>query len=400
MENSRIDDLIAVTTLVRSGQATNRGEISRQLGLRSTTVSDLVGQLISCGVLHENTARGRGKGRPAAVLSLNQLRLGAVFVTVTDQTLVASAVDLDLRVLGQQTAAPPQDTSTEAMTEVLRRLVADTAALFAPQVELCAVVCSLSGLLDVGRLTWCVSARWPEMRDLDLGDALDEFDCPVWLVRNLDAELAGRRISENHGPGETALLLHWGHGIGAAYAAGGDVVNRDRGRFCEIGHWRLGNGRDVRCTCGNTDCLETVAALWSIRPALLTEFPELPYSEGAIAAHLARMDLRDSAVVEDALVEVLRLTANLCRLLFPDRVILTGPFVQNPEVFSRFVQSLEKAPMLRSHDKVRVSVSDCSHAPELAGALREPFAVALRTLLEQGDTVPTRPARRAQAPVK
>jgi predicted NBD/HSP70 family sugar kinase len=385
MDNSRTDDLIAVMALVRNGQATNRRDISRRLGMRSTSVSDLVGQLINRNLLHENTNRGLGKGRPAAVLSFNQQRLGAVFITVIDQTLVASAVDLDLRVLGQVTAMPHQTSDTAAMIKTMRQLVADTVAIFAPQVEFCAIVCSMSGLLDISRLTWCVSARWPELHNLDLGVALAEFDCPIWLIRNLDAELAGLRLQENHRPDETALLLHWGHGIGAAYAAGGDVVNRSRGRFCEIGHWGLGNGRGLRCNCGNTDCLETVAGLWFIRAALSAEFSNLPYSESGIAAHLAKIDLRDSPVVQGALSEMLRLTANLCRLLFPDRVILTGPFVQNPEIFSRFVQTLEKAPILRSLDKVRVSVSDGAQSPELAGAMGEPFTAALRTVLEWDD---------------
>lgn len=393
MDTSRTDDLIAIAALVRSGKATNRGDISRQLGLRSTSVSDLVGQLIAHDLLHENPARSRGKGRPAAALSFNPLRLGAVFVTVTDQTLVASAVDLDLRVLGQRTAAPPQGSDNAAIADCLHRLVQETAAILAPQVEFCAVVCSMSGLLDVGRKIWCVSARWPALRNLDLGAALAGFGRPVWLIRNLDAELAGLRLHENHRPEEAALLLHWGHGIGAAYASDGVVVNRSRGRFCEIGHWGLGNGRGLRCNCGNTDCLETVAGLWSIRPALAQEFTGLPVSESGIAAHLARMDLRASPVVQGALSEMLRLTANLCRLLFPDRVILTGPFVQNPEVFSRFVQTLEAAPMLRSLDKVRVSVSDSNQtsemAPELTGALAEPFAAALRQVLGPVDVHPS-----------
>ncbi|WP_226782415.1 ROK family protein [Oceaniglobus trochenteri] len=385
METDRTDDLVAVASLVRSGQATNRGEISRQLGMRSTTVSDLVGRLIAQEVLHENAARGRGKGRPAAVLSFNQQRLGAVFVTVIDQSLVASAVDLGLRVLGQVTAHPPTHSDTETVARMMHRLVQDTAALFAPQVELAAVVCSMSGLLDAEHKIWCVSARWPELRNLDLGAALGDFGCPVWLIRNLDAELAGLRVIERHHPEENALLLHWGHGIGAAYASGGEVVNRNRGRFCEIGHWGLGNGRGRQCSCGNTDCLETVAGLWAIRPALAREFPGLPHSESGIAAHLARMDLRDSPAIQGALAEVLRLTANLCRLLFPERVILTGPFVQNPDVFARFVQTFDAAPMLRSLDKVRVSVSDNSDLSELSGALSEPMDRALRDLVAGSD---------------
>lgn len=400
MDTNRIDDLISIVGLVRSGQATNRGEISRQLALRSTSVSDLVGQLIAHDLLNENTVRSRGKGRPAAVLSFNPLRLGAVFVTVMDQTLVASAVDLDFRILGQLTAAPPQEADNTAIAACLRSLVRDVAAMFAPQVQLCAVVCSMSGLLDVDRKIWCISARWPELRNLDIGKALDGFDFPIWLTRNLDAELAGRRLQESHGPEETALLLHWGYGIGAAYAAGGDVVNRNRGRFCEIGHWGLGNGRGRRCNCGNMDCLETVAGIWSIRPALAREFSGLPLTEAGIAAHLAQMDLRDSQVVQSALSDVLRLTANLCRLLFPERVILTGPFVQNPEVFSRFVQTLEFAPLLRSLDKIRVSVSGSTQSPdltaELTGALNLPFAAAIRRVLEQDEAAPARPVGRSR----
>ncbi|AUH33022.1 ROK family protein [Paracoccus tegillarcae] len=397
MDSNRTDDLIAVTSLVRGGQATNRGEISRQLGLRSTTVSDLVAQLVAEDVLYENASRGRGKGRPAAVLSFNQQRLGAVFITVTDQTLIASAVDLDLRVLGQITAAPPQGADNAEMTRCLCQLVRDTAAIFAPQIEICAIVCSLSGLLDIGRKTWCTSSRWPAMRNLDLGAALAEFDRSVWLVRNLDAELAGIRLHENHGAEETALLLHWGHGIGAAYAAGDVVVNQNRGRFCEIGHWGLGNGRGQQCNCGNTDCLETVAGLWSIRPALSQEFPGLPFSESDLAKHMARLDLGVSPVFQAALSEMLRLTANLCRLLFPERVILTGPFVQNPEVFSRFVQALGAAPMLRSLDRIRVSINEDGNGRELAGAMGQPFATALRDVLSRDQP---RPAGRARAQAK
>ncbi|WP_424928930.1 ROK family protein [Amaricoccus tamworthensis] len=381
MDTGRTDDLIAIASLVRAGKATSRGEIGRQLGLRSTTVSELVGQLASREVLLENTTRGRGKGRPAAVLSFNPLRLGAVFITVLDQSLVASAVDLDLRVLGQVSTAPPPETDNGAMARAIQLLVQEAQAFFPPQVELSAVVCSMSGLLDVGRKTWCVTARWPKVRNVDLGAALDSFRCSIWLIRNLDAELAGVRHKENHGVEETALMLHWGYGIGAAYSAGGDVVNRTRGRFCEIGHWGLGNGRGLRCSCGNTDCLETVAALWSIRTQLCREIPGLPNSEHGIGGHLRQLDLSTSPTLQEALEEVLRVTANLCRLLFPDRVILTGPFVQNPEVFSRFVQTLEVAPILRSLDKVQVSVSNGGQTEELAGAVRTPLASELRRIV-------------------
>ena len=183
---------------------------------------------------------------------------------------------------------------------------------------------------------------------------------------------------------ESMLLLHWGHGIGAAFSTGGEVVNRHRGRFCEIGHWGLGNGQGRRCRCGNADCLETVAALWALRPALAETMPGLPLGESELAGSLRTLDLERVPVLVTALAEVLRLTANLCRLFFPDRIVLTGPFVQNPEIFSRFVQTLAHAPLLRSLDKVSVAASTGGLEFEIAGALRDPFGIALRNLIRRG----------------
>ncbi|MCZ0964031.1 ROK family protein [Paracoccus sp. EF6] len=382
MDAARIDDLINLSNLVRDGKATNRRTIARQLGLRSTTVSELVGELVQHDILIETMARARGKGRPAAVLSFNQQRLGAVFITVTDQRLEASAVDLGLRVIGTLTVAPNRDADNLVLGQCIRQLVRDTAALFARDVQLCAVVCSLSGLLDAKRRTWCVSSRWPNMRNLDLGAELSGFAAPVWLIRNLDAELGGILAREPDMSTEAVLLLHWGHGIGAAYATEGNVVNSTHGRFCEIGHWGLGNGRGVECTCGNRDCLETVASLWSIGTQLAKDVPSIDQSERQFAVALRQVDLGASVVLGTALSEMIRITANLCRLLFPNRVILTGPFVQNPEVYTRFVVALEQAPILRSLDRIRVTLGHESPEAEISGALARPFATAFRNLLE------------------
>ncbi len=380
MESNRTEELVTVARLVRDGQATTRGDVAQALSMRSTTVSELVGDLVAKDLLRESTIKPRGRGRPAASLNYNHRRFGAVYISVVDRTVIARAVDMAYRVLAESRVTPAEDAGNDAMADCMRRLVADIVGKFPAGIEICAIVCSLPGLLDVGRSLWCVSSRWPRMRDFDVAKALADVDCPVGLVRNLDAELAGIRLQEGHPASETALLLHWGHGIGAAYSADGEIVNRSRGRFCEIGHWSLGNTVGRRCTCGNTDCLETVAALWALGPQLRRTFSDLPLDESGLAEQLHRLDLLESPAMEDALKEVLRLTANLCRLLFPDRMILTGPFVQNPDIFSRFVQALEQAPLLKSLDKIRVSVNHNGMNHEVASALREPFATAVSGL--------------------
>ena len=383
-EPTRGREIAAVLALVRTGKASTRGEIVEQLNLRSSSVSDFVGELVAKDLLRESTPRRRGRGRPAAFLIYNAQRFGAIFMKVSGRSIAAKAVDMAGRVIAQRIAMPPHGTGNAEMAATVLDLARSVEADFPAGVEVAAVVCSLSGLLDAPRMRWCFTSRWPELRNLDLAEALAPLGHPVVLVRNLDAELCGR-LAEAGGAAaaESVLLLHWGYGIGAAYHTEGAIVNRTHGRFCEIGHWRLGNARGATCTCGNTDCLETVAALWSLEPALRRAFPNISTNEAELGPIARRLDLLSVPEMVEATHEVVRLTANLARLLFPDRIILTGPFVHHPEIFTRFVDALERAPVLRALDRVSVAAGEAVERYEMAGALTDVFEDALNRLIAQ-----------------
>lgn len=374
-----------VARLIRDGQARSRGEISRILSLRSTTVSELVGDLVEKELLLESPVRKQGRGRPVAMLRFNEQRFGAICVSVVDRRLVAKAVDLGYHVLAEAECEPPQDAGNDEMATCIRDLITQMAAGFPAGIELACVVLSLSGLLDISRGLWCVSSRWPRLSNLSLAAALADLPWPVTIIRNLDAEMTGIRMGEGYPATESILLLHWGHGIGASLSADGAVVNRSRGRFCEIGHWGLGNSRGHPCTCGNKDCLETVAALWALGPKLRAAYPDLPLEEHRLASELGRLDLMSVEAMQEALSQMLRLTANLCRLFFPDRIILTGPFAQNPEIFRQFIDTISNAPLVKSLDMVRVSISEMGQRQEIMGALSAPFETILERYLERQD---------------
>lgn len=380
-ETQRTHELRAVLDLVRMGKATTRGEIIAHLNLRSTTVSELVGELVETDLLRESVAKQRGRGRPAAFLTYNTQRFGVIFMQVASRSIVAKAVDMAGRVVGETHSAPPAETGNNEMASVLRHLAAEAIERFPTGVEPIAVVCSFSGLLDAPRKLWCFSSRWPNVSNLDVGEVLRSLGKEVILVRNLDAELAGRLANAGSRREESVLLLHWGYGIGAAYYTEGAIVNRQRGRFCEIGHWSLGNARGTRCTCGNTDCLETVAALWSLGPQIKSVYPDLPLDEDAFGPIAERLNLLGIPALAEATREVVRLTGNLSRLLFPHRIILTGPFVRNADIFHRFAIALEAAPVLRSLDRTVVTSGEHSSRHELLGAVETVFEDARSNLL-------------------
>ena len=377
-------DLVAVANLVRDGRAATRGEIASLLSVRSSTVSDRVGRLLEAGLLYEAKPRPRGRGRPASSLSYNHRRLGAILVTVTGRELVAMTVDLDFRIIAEMRVTPASDTGTADMGDHLATLVRALRLDLPIGTDLCAVVISVSGLLDVPTSRWCMSSRWPNLRDLGIGRALGPLPCPLHIMRNLDAELSGVRMRDPDIAKRASLLLHWGEGIGAAYSDGISVVNQSIGRFCEVGHWELGDRRGRACPCGNTDCLETVAALWSLEPHFRRAYPELGRSETSIGETFWQLELEECSEMVAALGEVLRVTTNLCRLLFPERIILTGPFVQNPAVQSGFMKALKRAPLLSSLDQIKVSINEIRTNDELAGALAAPLGAGVASLLETG----------------
>ncbi|GAB5374270.1 MAG: hypothetical protein AcusKO_07320 [Acuticoccus sp.] len=378
---NRMRELAAVLELVRTGRASTRGEIVSLLNLRSTSVSDFVGELVEKDLLRESTPRRRGRGRPAALLTYNAQRFGAVVLQVTGRRLIARAVDMGGRIVAEHTDAPPQDSPNDAMATTLARLAGAAAAEFPAGVEVVAVVCSLSGLLDARQKRWCFSSRWPQLHNLDIEAALRPLGHAVVLVRNIDAELTGRLADLDNGHDKSVLLLHWGHGIGAAYYTEGEIVNRTNGRFCEIGHWQLGNGRGAPCACGSTDCLETVAGLWALRPRLEAAFPGIAATEPELLADAMRFDLLSVPEVARATSEMVRLTSNLSRLLFPDRIIVTGPFVHNSAIFARFKSELEREPVLRAQERMVISAGEAMERFETAGALTGIFEAARERLI-------------------
>jgi len=379
-----IGALLDVFDVVADARASTRGEIAQLLGVRPTSVSLLVGELVARDLIRDSAVKGQGRGRPTGFLAENPGRLVALYFHIVSSTVFARAVTRAGDVLAVASASPPREADNAAMAGALRGLAEKVLGSLPKGARHVATVCSLSGLLDVEHRLWCFSSRWPELANLDLRAVLAAFGPDPVLVRNLDAELAGRiAVTEGAQAPSNVLLLHWGYGIGGAFATPDGIVNQGKGRFCEIGHWRLDNHAGRRCTCGNEDCLETVAALWALHPGLVAEFPDLPLDEEAMGPLVEGLDLLGSAPLREALRQTVRITTNLCRLLFPERIILTGPFLRNDAIFARFSQSLTAAPILRSMDRpVVVQGQDNATLLEMQGALRAPFRAALIAALQ------------------
>lgn len=361
-------DRARIYRLVTTGQAQSRSDIAKILQLRSTTVSRAVSELVARRLLVESSTVGLGRGRPAAVLIANPRAIGAAVIHVVSQSMVGAIVDLNGEIIHRRSVTVPSESGNAEITSALRSLSSDLIAAMPHGMANAGLSMSLSGLIDLQHNQWLVSSRWPSMRNLNVETILAPIVGKVRICRNLDAELRARVASEPEGFSGGTLLVHWGWGIGLSYAVDGEPLSPAGGSFGEIGHWRFSVLEGRRCGCGNQACLETGAALWSLIIPLRERWSHLTEDEEVLSETLAQADILSLPEVRDAAFILARALANACRLLFPRRILISGPFVRNNRLFSYFDNLFREEGGIAGYASPKITAVRASHDREIQGA--------------------------------
>ncbi|GAA2441076.1 ROK family transcriptional regulator [Streptomyces macrosporus] len=262
--------------LIRSGEATTRGELQRVTGLSRSTVGNRLDRLFRAGWIREGATVpvGGGGGRPAGRLEFDGTHAVVLAVDLETRYGRAAALDLRGRVLAEHTGSLNVEDGPD---EVIDRL----ARWFPPLLERAGAapgdVCGI-GLSVPGPVEWesgqvvqpPIMPGWdrhpiPERmrrayREHVLRDAgTGEDGTPVVLVDN-DANLMAYAEQRVHYPDCGAfLLVKVSTGIGAGLVVDGRVYRGIDGGAGDIGHIRLHDRTDALCVCGSYGCLAAVA---------------------------------------------------------------------------------------------------------------------------------------------
>ncbi len=248
---------------LRERGSASRADLARSTGLSRSTVSTLVTDLQSSGLVVErepDDGRPSQQGRPPTLLALDQsagLILGIDFGH--EQVHVAIA-DLSRTILAER--MQPLDVDNAAR-EALAAAVALTEeavseAGLEPDRILCAGV-GLSGPID--RATGTVHAGkilpgWGAIRPV--AELTERLGVPVHLDNdaNLGA-LAEVTLGAGIGAQDAVYLMVSG-GIGAGLILNGQIYRGTGGTAGELGHVLVDESGPI-CRCGNRGCLETFA---------------------------------------------------------------------------------------------------------------------------------------------
>ncbi len=340
---SSVRDLqkVRIFDLIRSNVSVTRKQIAERYSIRPSTVSDLVQQLIEDGFVTERTVANNGmQGRPQIALYPYNNRLVAVALYFVSMNLKAALINMAGEVLCERQVALASNTGHNQFIEVAGRIVNDLIQEKPENSELVGCGISFPGYVNLESQTWVFAARWPHMRNFRVAYIQPRIPVPVHTTQALDAELEHLlELRPHYRIGGTALV-HWGYGIGSSYAYNGSILLPKVGSFGEIGHVVLPADTSELCVCGRRGCIETRAAIWAILPKLVGDHPELRYDERDFAQQLKTHNLERHPVIIEAIDAFSDALVLLYTILSPDRILLYGPFIDHPPIFSLLKERL------------------------------------------------------------
>ena len=271
-----------VLNYVRDREPISRADIARVTALQRSTVSTIVEELKSDGLIEEIGAGVSTGGRRPTLLRLRAAGATAIGVDITPSLTTVATSDLAGRVLESE-----EVTNSTRPDELTARII-ECVSGFADRDSsgtIAGVGISLPGMVDpdTGRAIYIPYFKW---RDWAVAEEVERATGLKTVVDN-DANAAalaelwfGRpEVSDSR----DFIMVLVAEGIGTGIVMDGTIYRGERGAAGEFGHMIVGQQGPVACSCGNRDCWEAFS------------------SEGAAVERYQK----DAGVVSDELAHVL-----------------------------------------------------------------------------------------------
>jgi transcriptional regulator of PTS gene len=244
-----------ILEMIRFKQPLARADLSRLSGLRPSTVSKIVEQLVRENWVHEGAVIKAARGRPSTMLSVNS-RMVTFALDLRPDRAILAVVDLSGRFLSRETIPGSSD---------LKRMVAHIGKrIRALRDEHATKSFEGIGVSIPGRVH-PVTQRVllvPNMtlHDFDLRSALEKESGLQVEIDNdanvcLTSELWYGRLEGM----KNVVLVAVAEGVGAAILSGGHMQSGHNGLAGEFGHISVEPSGPL-CQCGQKGCWEMVAS--------------------------------------------------------------------------------------------------------------------------------------------
>jgi predicted NBD/HSP70 family sugar kinase len=346
----------------------SRAELSRRTGLSRSTISAIVNELLSTGLVREAYAGVSTGGRRPIMLEFQDQASSIVGIELGATHISCVLTDLRCAVKARwATSLPVRDEPELALEQMVSGVHSVLKAGGVEPSRLLGIGVAVPSPVDSKRPGELLPLIVPKWRGYNIGAQLDKsFARPVFIDNDANlgalAELwwvAGPEV-------KNLAYIKVATGIGAGLIIDGRIFRGSAGVAGEIGHTAI-DSSGARCTCGLNGCLTTFIGT----QFLLARAADYARASGSPRPAPKTLDELVTAALagEPNAVELIRYTgqrlaigvANMLNLLNPDTVVLGGGITRAGDLLVGAVrETVGKMSLAESisHADIRVSALD------------------------------------------
>ena len=356
-----------VLNYVREREPISRAEIARETDLQRSTISAIVEDLTSEGLIEEVGEGESTGGRRPTLLKLRAAGPIAVGVSLTPTLTTIATSDLAGRVIDQHDFLTDPQKTLNHVIGIVREFNARYGSIEGVGV-------SLPGLVDPSTGTALYIPYFP-WRDLPVSQMISAaVGLPVVIDNDANAvalaELWFGRPEVNDA--RDFILVLVAEGVGTGIIFDGQVYRGQRGAAGEFGHMVIGAHAPVPCSCGSDDCWEA----FSSERAAIARYRKLARVSNKI--QITFKEVVDRALggegnAKAALVETARYLgvgiSNLIIGFSPEAVVVGGEIARAWDLIESALTEAIEHSVRRGLPSARILPSTLGDSPTLRGAL-------------------------------
>jgi predicted NBD/HSP70 family sugar kinase len=387
--SSRDVNRLRVIQMLFRQPGSSRTEVGRHTGLSRPTVSTLLDELESAGIVEQcpdaepENGRPRPAGRPPIQLALAPRAAFAVGLDFGHRHIRAAVCDLSGRRIGDDWSLADVDRAPTASLDLAHELV--RGVLEEAKVDRRHVIGVGMGLAapigtDGGVYAEGILPSWGGIQPAVEMEA--RLGLPVQIENDANVGALGEHMFGAGRSVDDMVYVRLSAGVGLGLILGGEPYRGTCGIAGELGHMRAVDDGLI-CRCGNRGCLETVASATAVAGLLEASRGE-PVSVQRLLELVHSGDRGAQRAVADAGAAVGVAIADVVNVLNPELVVIGGELAGAGDVLldplRRIIEDRAIAPAV---DAVRVTVAGLGERSEVLGAAalllaQAPRALALR----------------------
>ncbi len=377
----------------------SRIQLARQTNLSSTTITNLISELLEQGIVIEEgvetAPNARRLGRPPTALKLVPDARYAIGVHIGIGLVRVAIADLYARLIYNQfmnfDIATPAEIVLDRIVNEIQTGIQHSG--ITPE-RILGVGVGASGLVNFSEGVNILAPNL-EWVNIPVRDYLHRaLNLPVVVDNNVRTMALGEAFF-GAGKGANSLAFVYGRvGVGAGFVVNGQVFRGSAAGAGEIGHVKMISSPAETCRCGKQGCLETLVS----ETVLIREAKKLAerYPQGVLASLIKQQNdknltdtIFDAARQGDQHVRELIQTqacylgialANVVNMINPELIILGGLFAQGEDLIVPIAsETMRKQAFAGLGDSVTVRTTSFGWRAGVTGAA----ALALMTFFYQ-----------------